>query len=421
MVRTDNIAESKNNGTDEANAEAVRRMVGADPILVDLKPAGEVIVELKENQFLHAGPPLSDWFAAGGALRGSVLGSLLHHGLAKNLEEAEELAKSGDIELLPANDHRASATFAGVIGKNTPVLVVENKAGGTVACATLNEGRGRALRYGANDAKTLSKLAWLEGEFAEILSSAISLSGGVDLYDILKQGLQMGDDGHSRQKAASSLFMNCIAPHMLATGVSIEKVKRALEFLAINEIFFLPLSMAAGKAVMLSIENIPQSSVVTCMALNSVEFGIKVSATGDKWFTGPLPDVQGYYFQDYGPADANPVIGDSEIAETTGLGGFAMSAAPALARYLGGSPEEATRMALEMYSITVAEHTRFKIPPLNYRGTPVGIDIRKIVDTGITPVFNTGIAHKTPGIGQIGAGYAHSPLECYVAALAALS
>ncbi len=406
--------------TDEANAEAVRRIVGAQPFLVDVRPAGDVVPGLGDTDFLHAGPPLAGWGAVSGALRAATLGAMVHLGVAKDLAEAEEMADGGGIRLLPANDHNAGGTFAGVIGRKTPVLVVENRAAGTFACAAINEGRGKCLRYGASDPETLQRLAWIEGAFADILGAAVRVSGGIDLYDILVQALHMGDDGHSRQKAASALFMNAVAPHIAEAGLAPAETRRALEFLARTDIFFLPLTMAAGKASMLSVHGIAHSSVVTCMAMSGVDFGIKVSGLGERWITGPLPQVQGQYFESYGPADANPAIGDSEIAETTGLGGFAMAAAPALARYVGGTPEQSARLSAEMYGLTVDEHPRFNIPSLNYRGTPCGIDVRKVVATGITPIFNTGIAHKTPGIGQIGAGYARTPLVCYEKALEAL-
>jgi len=404
----------------EANAAAVERIVSSQPFLVDVRPAGDVIAGLGDTDFLHAGPPLPGWNAVEGALRAATLGAMVHLGLARDLDEAAEMADAGGINLKPANDHNAGGTYAGVIGCKTPVLVVDNRAAGTFACAALNEGRGKCLRYGANDAETLDRVAWIEGEFAHILGAAVRASGGIDLYEILVQALHMGDDGHSRQKAASSLFANAVAPFIADADFSSADMKRALEFMAKTDIFFLPLTMAAGKATMLSVEGIKDCSIVTCMAMNGVEFGVKVSALGGRWITGPLPEVHGQYFEDYGPADANPAIGDSEIAETTGLGGFAMAAAPALARYFGGTPAEATRLALEMYKITVGEHTRFNIPILDYRGTPCGIDVRKVVATGITPIFNTGIAHRTPGIGQIGAGYAKAPLACYEVALEAL-
>ncbi|HET9715648.1 MAG TPA: DUF1116 domain-containing protein [Pseudolabrys sp.] len=414
------MSESRTNCVvDQANTEAVRRIVSAKPYLVDVRPAGEVIAGLSDRDFLHAGPPLTGWHAVEGALRAAILGAMVHLGLARDLDEASEMAEAGDIGLKSASDHNAGGTFAGVIGARTPVLVVENRAAGTFACAALVEGRGKCLRYGANDPETLDRLAWIEGAFAEILGAAVRASGGIDLYEILVQALHMGDDGHSRQKAASALFAGAVAPHVAEAGYGPTEARRALEFLVRNDIFFLPLTMAAGKATMLSVEGIPHSSVITCMAMNGVEFGIKVSALGSRWITGPLPEVLGHYFEGYGAADANPAIGDSEIAETTGLGGFAMAAAPALARYVGGTPAEATRLAMDMYNITIDEHPRFTIPILDYRGTPCGIDLRKVVSSGVTPIFNTGIAHKKPGIGQIGAGYAKTPMACFKAALEA--
>lgn len=403
--------------SEAANAEALGRIVTAQPYLVDIRPAGQVIPELGERDFLHAGPPLAGWEEASGALRGSIVGALVHLGFARDVADAEALAASGGVRLLPANDHHAGGTYAGVIARRTPVFVVENRAGGTRAHSALNEGRGKALRYGANDPETLARLGWLEGEFAAILGAAIRLSGGIDLFEILAQALHMGDDGHSRQKAASALFLNAIAPYATEAGFGPKESARALRFMAQNDIFFLPLTMAAAKATMESAQGIPGSTVVTCLAANGVRFGIKVSGLGDGWLTAPVPVVQGRYFEGYSAEDANPVIGDSEIAETMGLGAFAMAGAPALARYVGGTPEEAARLALEMYSITLAEHPRFTIPALGFRGTPTGIDARKVVERGLAPIFNTGIAHRVPGIGQIGAGFARTPLECYAAAL----
>jgi hypothetical protein len=406
---------------DAANALAIERIVSAQAFLVDVRPAGEVIPALGKTELLHAGPPLAGWHEACGALRGAVCGTLLHAGFVQDLAAAEHAMARGEFQLSPANDFNALATYGGVIGRMTPVLVVENRATGVRAFAALNEGRGRALRYGANDATTLSRLAWLETEFAQILGAALRLSGGIDVFDILAQALHMGDEGHSRQKAASALLLNVLAPFLLETQFDETQIARALRFMAQNEIFFLPVTMAAAKCALASVGEIPASTVVTCMCVNGVRFGIKVSGLGERWHTAPLPVIHGRYFEPYAAQDANPVIGDSEIAETFGLGAFAMAAAPALSRYVGGTPEEATRLSTQMYSIALSEHKRFTIPLQSYRGTPLGIDVRRVLELGIEPIFNTGIAHREPGIGQIGAGYGRAPLACFRAALDALS
>ncbi len=405
-----------------ANDDIAARIASAEPCLVDLLPAGE-IVDLGSRELLHAGPPLTGWNEAKevGALRGSILGTLVHRGWAGDLNEAEEAAVAGEIALRSANDAGGGGTYAGVIARDTPVLVVENRAAGIRAFAAINEGRGKALRYGANDPETLARLAWIEGEFAELLGAAIRRSGGIDLAEILTQALHMGDDGHSRQKAASALFMNTVAPHMAASDSDSERLERAFAFMAANDIFFLPLTIGVAKSTMAAAATDGRGSVVTCMSANGVRFGIKVSGLGERWISAPVPDVTGKFFEGYTLADANPVIGDSEISETMGLGAFAMAGAPALAAYVGGTPEDATRLALEMYAITVAEHPRFRIPQLNYRGTPTAIDVHKVVKHGVTPLFNTGIAHKTPGIGQIGAGFVRTPMACFAAACDALA
>jgi len=406
--------------SDTANREAIERIATAAPFLIDILPAQDVIPGLGQWDFLHAGPPLAGWHEVCGALRGAVIGTLLRNRLAKDVPEAESVAAGGAVRLHSAHDRLALGTYGGVITATTPVFVVENRATGTRAFTALNEGRGKALRYGSNDAETLSRLAWLEGEFAELLRAAIKLSGGLDIFAILEQALHMGDDGHSRQKAASSLFLNSITPFIVDAGFPTKSAARALRFLAPNDIFFLPLTMAAAKSAMVTAEGIAGSTLVTAIAFNGASGGIRVSGLGGRWCTAPVPVARGQYFEGYDEKDAGPVIGDSEIAETMGLGAFAMAGAPALARYVGGTVEEATRLTTEMYGITLAEHRRFKMPALGYRGTPFCIDVRRVVEKGIAPVFNTGIAHRTPGIGQIGAGYGRVPLACFSAAYDAL-
>jgi len=403
--------------TDAANATALRRISEVQPFLVDVRPAQEV-ADLAPDELLHAGPALTGWSEACGPLRGSVIGALLHLKLARSIAEASAMAEAGAVRLAPANDRGGLATYAGVIGGQTPVLVVKDRISGRLTFAALNEGRGRALRYGAYDKETLAKLGWIEGEFAEVLRRALQLSGGIDVLQLLAQALHMGDDGHSRQKAASALFANTLGPFLLETGC--KEAARALRFLTQNEIFFLPITMAAAKNAMMAGEGIAGSTLVTSFAANGARFGIKVSACPGAWFTAPVPTIDGRYFEGHGPEEASPVIGDSEIAECFGLGAFAMAAAPALAPYVGGTPEQAVRLSTGMYAITLAEHPRFKVPSLSYRGTAFGVDARRVVAERIEPVFNTGIAHREPGVGQIGAGLGRVPLACFESALRAL-
>lgn len=401
----------------ERNDEVLRRIAASRPFLVGLRPARELVPSLGEHEFLHAGPPLHGWHEACGALRGATLATLVHAGKAKDIAAAEEMAASGEVSFRSANDSNVLGTYGGVIGRETPLLVVENRTTGTRAGAALNEGRGKAVRYGSTDAETLGRLAWLEREAAPMINGAIAALDGVDVFALLEQALHMGDDGHSRHKAASSLLLGILSAPLVETTASSKDVARLFRFLAQNEIFFLPLTMAAAKSTMASAEGVAGATVVTCMAANGVRIGIKVSGGNGRWYTAPAPRVQGSFFPGFGAADAGPMIGDSVVAETMGLGAFAMAGAPALAAYVGGTPQEATRLASEMYSITLAEHPRFRIPALGYRGTAFGIDAARVVETGIEPIFNTGIAHKDPGIGQIGAGFGRAPLACFRAAL----
>jgi hypothetical protein len=312
--------------------------------------------------------------------------------------------------------------MAGVISASMPVWVVENETGGNRAHCTLNEGLGKVLRYGAYDSEVLERLRWMDDVLVPVLAEALAgLDQPIDLRAMASQAIQMGDECHNRNRAATSLLIRELAPALLSLERPGSELADAARFIAGNDHFFLNLSMAAGKAGADAAAGVESSSVVTTMARNGTEFGIRVSGTGDRWFTGPAGMVDGLYLPGYGEADANPDIGDSTITETVGLGGFAMAAAPAIVEFVGGRPEDALAVTERMYEIAWAENAAFRIPALGFRGTPTGIDCREVVHTGLLPAINTGIAHRDPGIGQIGAGLVEPPMEAFVAAVEGLA
>lgn len=404
---------------DDANREALARVTAARPMLVDILPAREVIPGLGRHDLLHAGPPLHDWSEACGALRGAAAGTILLQGEAATADDAMAAAARPPWLLRSAASLRALGTFGGVIGWTTPVLVVRDATAGRDTYAAINEGRGAALRYGSTTPATLERLRWLHGDFAVALGGAVRSMGGVELFPLMEQALEMGDDGHSRQKAASALFLGAVAPALATFVADAAGASRVLATLAGNDFFFLPLAMAAAKNALLAAEGIPRSTLVTAIAFNGKRAGIRVSGLDD-WATAPVPAIHGSCFKGYSLADAGPVIGDSEIMETLGLGAFAMAGAPALARYVGGTVREAAQFTSEMYTITSREHPQFTMPALDRRGVPFGIDVRKVLQSGICPVFNTGIAHREIGVGQIGAGHGRVPLACFQAAALAM-
>lgn len=401
---------------DLRNREALDMVAKRAPCLVDIRPAGDVVPDLAEDVMLHAGPPLGDGESMPALMRAAVEGTLVVNGTTKTLSEAHDRVEAGRVRLDAAQNHNALGTYGAVIGSKTPVFVVEDKVSGERTFAAINEGRGKALRYGANDASTLNQLRWLETEFADVLGGVIRRSGGIDLFAITEQAIRMGDEGHSRQKAGSLLFANVIAVRLVAEGASGPPVRKALDFLVCNEFFYLSLSMASAKCALKAAERVQNSTIVTCMAFNGSQFGMQVSGRPGRWYTAPVPEITGKYFEGYSGEDACPVVGDSEIAETIGLGAFAMAAAPALAPYIGGTPTDAADMAKQMYDITCAEHPRFRIPAWEFRGTPFGVDVARVLSTGITPIFSTGIAHQRPGLGQIGAGVGRAPFAAFEAA-----
>jgi len=399
-----------------ANEKTLEIMKSGQAELVDIKPARDVIPGMTENTILHAGPPI-DWSRMCGPMKGAVIGALIYEGRAKDETEAAELAASGEIEYSPCHHHNSVGPMAGIISPSMPVFVLKNKTYGNYAFCTLNEGLGKVLRYGAFSQDVIEKLKWMEKVLAPTLQSALTISGNIDIKGIIAQALHMGDECHNRNKAATSLFIREIAPSLVKVQEKTDVISDVLDFMNGNDHFFLNLSMPAGKAILTPASGIEGSTVVTAMSRNGTDFGIRVSGTGDKWFTAPAPKVEGLYFPGFTDDDANPDIGDSSITETTGYGGFAMAAAPAIVQFVGSTAGDALNFTKKMYEITVGENNSFTIPSLNFRGTPTGIDIRKVLELGILPQINTGIAHIKPGIGQVGAGLVNPPQKIFEDAL----
>jgi hypothetical protein len=401
-----------------ANRTALDQLLRASPFLLDVKPAGEVIAGLTGRMLLHSGPPIG-WDRMCGPMRGAVIGAALFEGWAATPDGAERLAAAGEIAFDACHHHGAVGPMAGVVSPSMPVVVIENTAGGNRAFATLNEGLGKVLRFGAYDESVLARLRWFRDGFGPTLSQALAATGPIDLKSITGQALQMGDEGHNRNVAATSLLVRSLAPTLVRTASQADAAA-ALDFLRANDHFFLNLSMAACKASLDAAHGVPGSTVVTAMSRNGVDFGVRLSGTGDAWYTAPVGVPEGLYFPGYGPEDANPDLGDSAITETCGIGGFAMAAAPAIVRFVGGTAADALNYTREMYRITLERNPAFALPPLGFAGSPTGIDARRVVESGVQPVINTGIAHKLPGVGQIGAGIARAPLACFADALRGL-
>jgi len=404
---------------DAANREALRRLLDAHPVLVDVQPAREVVPGMTPTTVLHAGPPI-EWTRMSGPVRGAVVGALLYEGLAATPEEAERLAASDALTFDPCHHHAAVGPMAGITTARMPVLVVENRTGGNRSYATLNEGLGKALRYGAFAPDVIERLRWFEAVLGPSLGEAVRRAGGVDIRSLIAQAVQMGDECHNRNRAASALLIKTLAPHVAALELPSAERARILAFAGGNEHFFLNVGMAACKAALDAAHGVPWSSLVSAMARNGTDFGIRVSGLGDRWFTGPAGTPVGLYFAGFSGEDANPDMGDSAITETAGLGGFAMAGAPAIVQFVGGTPADAMRYTRRMYEITLGESEAYRLPALDFRGTPTGIDVRLVLQTGILPQINTGIAHRLPGIGQIGAGLVKPPLACFEEAGAAL-
>lgn len=406
---------------EDANRQALERMLAAEPVLLDVVPAGEAIAGLGTGMILHAGPPVA-WERMCGPMRGAVAGAIVFEGWAKDLDAAFDLAASGQVAFHPNHHFGAVGPMTGITTVSQPVMVVENRAFGNRSYCTVNEGLGKVMRFGGNDAEVLGRLAWLRDVFGPALGAALRQRGGIALKPIVARGLAMGDEMHQRNVACSSLFLREIAPAMARSTSDGNKLAECLGFIAGNDQFFLNVAMAMGKAIMDPVKGIPGSTVVTAMSRNGTEFGIRMSGTGDRWFIAPVEMPEGLYFPGYSAADANPDMGDSTIVETIGLGGFAMAASPAVAGFVGaGSPSSAADFTRTMGEIVVGQNPEWTIPAMDYLGVPTGIDVRLVVETGLAPTINTGIAHREPGIGQVGAGVIKAPMACFVHAVNAIA
>jgi hypothetical protein len=408
-----------------ANRVAVERILAAGSQLVDVRPAREVI-GLQDRMLLHSGPPLT-WETASGPMRGALIGACLFEGWATDVEDAERILAAGEITLDPCHHHRTVGPMAGVTSPSMWMWCLKDPVNGGEAFCNLNEGLGKVLRMGAFNEEVLTRLRWMRDVLGPILSKAVrgSIDAGndpIDVKAILAQMLQMGDEGHNRNRAGSLMALRELSPSIVAVeGVPSSDIAAVLTFIGGNEHFFLNLGMPTAKLAMDAARDVPGSSLVTVMSRNGTEFGIQTAGTGDRWFTGPAQTPVGLFLGDYGPDDANPDIGDSAIMETYGVGGFSMAAAPAIVRFVGGTVPDALATTERMYQLTLAENPAMAIPIMGFRGSPTGIDVLKVARTGWLPQINTGMAGRIAGTGQVGAGLVQPPQECFEKALAALA
>ena len=407
----------------EANEAIVQKIRDAKPFLVDVRPAHEMMPVFSEGKvLLHAGAPIA-WADMTGPMQGAAVGAAIFEGWVKTDAEAKELLASGEVRFMPAHDANAVGPMAGITSAHMPVLVAENREHGNRAFCNSNEGIGKVLRYGAYSDEVIDKIRWRRDVLAPALSRALgAMPEGLGVFTLVAKAIGMGDEFHNRNIAASALFFKEIMPWILETGTPANEVKEIAIFLSQAEQYFLDIGMAAFKSVMDAARSIEEGSIVTAMARNGRDFAIRLSGTGNTWFTAPVDTPKGVFFAGYSQADANPDIGDSAITETFGVGGMVTVASPGIVRAVGaGGLAESVRLSNELSEIGFAVNQNFPVPAWDFRGITMGIDARKVVATGITPSINTGIAHKVPGIGQVGVGMAKAPLDCFIKAIEALS
>lgn len=402
----------------EANQAVIKKIIEGAPFLIDVVPAKSVIPALEERVLLHAGPPIA-WKDMTGPMQGACIGASLFEGWAQNEDEAGRQLEKGDIKFMTCHSVDAVGPMGGITSGNMPVLIVENRSEGNRAYCTMNEGIGKVLRFGAYSDEVIQRLNWMKNILGPTLSKALKKTeSGLNINVMMAKAITMGDEFHQRNIAASLIFLKEISPFILKTDAADQEKVEVIQFLADTDQFFLNIAMATCKSVLDAARKIQYGTVVTAMTRNGKDFGIRISGMGDEWFTAPVNTPKGLFFTGYSQEEANTDIGDSAITESFGIGGMAMVAAPGVTRFVGaGGFEDALATSNEMTEICIDHNPNFSIPTWNFQGTCLGIDARKVVETGITPVINTGIAHKNPGVGQIGAGTVRPPLACFEKAL----
>ena len=405
------------NKVEEANIIAIERILKSIPLLVDVKPAIEVLPNMKRNSILHAGPPIA-WERMCGPMKGAIVATIIFEGLAHDWDEAIKLIEQDGVVFSPNNENDAVGPMAGIISPSLPVLVVKNEKYGITCYGRIVE---QKVQYGVfNNTAINSQLKLWSQTLAPALGKALRRTKGINLNSIMARSLHMGDELHNRSVAGTLLFVNAILPYLIEV-LDKEELGKVLNYFSNNEIFFLCISMVACKTMMKAAHDIECSTIVTVMARNGVDFGIQVSGLGDKWFVGQAGMIDGVYLPGYKPEDANPDMGDSAIIETAGMGAFALANSPAIMSLIGGSARDLIKHTNDMRKITVTVNERFSIPILDFRGAATGIDIRKVMKTGILPVIDSAIAHKKAGVGMIGAGLVNPPLEVFKQAMQTFS
>tara|TARA_B110000014_G_C20110938_1_gene585203 strand:- start:429 stop:1682 length:1254 start_codon:yes stop_codon:yes gene_type:complete len=410
---------SAENLISEANQKAVDKMTSGRPVLVDIKPAIDVVPDMKKDLVLHAGPPIT-WDRMTGSFKGAIVGALMYEGLAKDWEEAESKINRQEITFDPCHNHHTVGSMSGITTASMPMFVIENKEHGNFAYSNIREERVKALRYGFYGEETTKNLQWIEKNLAPVLQEAVKIAGGLDMKTLLARAFHMGDDGHNENTATTSLLATRIMPHLLKTGFDKDVIHGAAKWMAYDERFSSTATFAACKANLDPAHNIKNSSIVTTMCRNGTDFGIRVSGLGDEWFTAPSTQVDALYFPGFTVDDASLDMGDSCVTETAGIGAFIMAAAPSMVQFVGGTAADVNRYTEESYEITFGENPSYTLPTLDFKPAPAGIDVIKVVKSGIAPIINTSIAHKEAGIGQVGAGMTRAPIECFKKALEAI-
>ena len=396
---------------DEANEVVMNILLNGQPTWVDVRPALEVIPEFKKNLLLHAGPPIQPQDIVL-ALRNTLCGAALHEGLAKTFDEAWKMIEKGEILIDSAQDYSCSCGAAMVTSASTPVLVGKDTVFGGEGFSAIHPGSTpRCLRWGYYDDDIEKNLSWFCDIYGPALGEAVRNTGGINMRAIMSRTAGMGDENHVRQTASSFALVLNLIPEVLKLDIpQRDDVIRAL--VDCSEKFYLHVLMAGIMGVLKSAKNIPMSTIMIAMGGNGTEFGLQFCGTGNQWFTVKAPKILGQFLNPtWTEEEMCGYLGDSCVTEIYGLGGLSAISGPAFVRLTGGSFADAKKRTEDARAICLGEHKFAPVPWDDYRGFPVGVDMRKVVATTILPTSHGGSTRLVGGQG--GAGSILIPSECF--------
>jgi hypothetical protein len=392
----------------DPNALALDRIIRTEPVLTGLARASDAL-KLTQHELGHAGPPFESTAAIPRMMLNALAGAAVHERWAGDIAQARTMIFEGSIRLRANHDLGTVSPMAGIVRPNQMLLRVENRAGSGITYATLAESGRQALRFGVYDEAVAAGLRWLDDTLAPALARALP-KAGLPVLPLVADGVALGDDVHQRNIGGMMAFIRAMP--------ELDAACRA--WLFANPQHFLNYAMASAKLALDQADGVVGSSIVTAIARNGVDCGIRVAGAGKQWFTAPAVIPVGGFFPPFTWRDAQADLGDSSIVEAYGLGGAIAHASPEIARTMGRDWDEAIEAGRAARKFFIGRHPLIAPALCGNEGAGLGLDAARVVRAQRPLRIHTGIGHSDGQTGWVGVGVAEAPVACFAAAIAAL-